>query len=110
MIMPTGQTELDKQDRPAVDFLIGYLTAQRLPAEAGLGESIAKYPRKLDKRTSSVVGSIKSPEDEKTLGDLARQSLSSQLRKLDGAVSGEQQGGAGMMEAAKGMLGGKKQS
>lgn len=30
--------------------------------------------------------------------------------KLDGAVSGEQQGGAGMMEAAKGMLGGKKQS
>ncbi len=78
--------DLDRGDRPAIDFLVGYTVAQRLPGDVALASLAKKAPQKFDKLSSKAIGSIQSPKTAQKLADLARESLASQLKRLDRAL------------------------
>ncbi len=85
----TAAKELDEQDRPAIDFLIGYLVAKRLPVSGGFVELVARFLKKLDKLSSKAVESITSVEPGQRMIELARDNLASQLKKFDRVLAEE---------------------
>jgi CHAD domain-containing protein len=80
---------LDRRDRPAIDFLVGYTVAQRLPGDEVFAALMKKSLRKFDKRSSKVIASIQSAKGDQKLADLACESLASQLNRLDRALASD---------------------
>lgn len=85
--LKTAAKELDKPDRPTIDFLVGYLVAKRLPGDEGFAQTAVKFPKKLDKFSSTTVESIEPAEPGRRLIDLACDTLASQLKKFDRALA-----------------------
>jgi CHAD domain-containing protein len=79
------------RDKPGLDYLIGYASAQRAVAQVQLEEAAADYPFSFDRFVAETVSAVHRPPGDlpHTLGELARPLLSGLLRDLEEAAAGD---------------------
>jgi CHAD domain-containing protein len=78
-------------DRPAIDMLVGYAMAHRIPAQTQLAQSCPNYPFGFERFMADTVGAVRYKDPHKTsLASFARPMLAKLIDKLNQVLSEKQ--------------------
>ncbi len=85
------ETRRGSRDKPGLDFLIGFASAQRTAAQAHLEEAAADFPFSFERLLAETVAAVHRPHGDlpHALADLARPLLSGLLHQFEQAAAGE---------------------
>jgi CHAD domain-containing protein len=80
------ETHVTAGQRPGLDFLLGYVSGQRVAAQQALAAAAAGVPSTFERRISETLGAVRAPAAPQTLGELARPWIRALVHELHAAI------------------------